>query len=419
QKLMTTIIKRGSSAFGLGWLAIDLFATLIIQQTNITVVDVVLKWIDSGSVFGHGIITGLLFGLCLVAIQPWLIKRRYGFVPRFFRTATMVGAVFSGLSLPLISMTFNWYQISLSLNGFMWFFWIPFFQAFTLIRISRYWWLLTWIGVGAGLLCAAMTIFHPNPLYGLVNGLALATPIQLIGSGTVILRLFSHRDKSHKEHPNLATFSSSLHPLVFISFWVIVYYCGFLASFAVFGYLREFDLDHRLVVGFTELNLLWVFALANGFMIGFISSTAQQWLFKQQSGRTIPHWILISTLSYMMMLLICWREFWTWWHVSEQNPLFYIVIWFTLPALWQTIPMWRTLRGGWIWLFSGIVGSLLAALISTNLDWDGNTVYPAVMFGGALHAVVTAITYLMLLAQDATTSTYVARTLRVKQVVKT
>ncbi|MEO1289989.1 MAG: hypothetical protein AAFV93_19710, partial [Chloroflexota bacterium] len=110
---------------------------------------------------------------------------------------------------------------------------------------------------------------------------------------------------------------------------------------------------------------------------------------------TIRHWIIFSVIGWAIGGALFWE------YVSYySHDMLTLGAWFALPALLQTIPMWRAMRGGWLWVFTGVASAIVATVIHTQFDWTYSAELYTVIFGSVASAIISGATFVLLQAQQ-------------------
>lgn len=394
------------ASYGLAWFVMFFVSMLHDDMYNQTFTNGIanqmnqIRWFDS---FGN-LALGLVFGVMLSLIQTWLIRRRYGFVPKFWRASTIIGAMIAGVMMPF----FDYYSNSMQMWGaiFIWFSAINILQAFVLFRVNRQAWMLALVGIIAGVVASSMG-FMQYQYDAEIWGVLLGTLIQAFGSAIIILRLMSNpregivpkRDSDEKAKTGLR---EGLHPMTFIGFWSMTYFTGWVMIFALM-FLWYMTLGET-VIGesinrWLENNAQLLFWMLFGGTLGLASAIAQPWLMKQHSKVEIRHWFIFS----MMGWALAGMGFWTYvdgYSMEGIEKFAYLLIWFATPTLFQTIPMWRAMRGGWIWALTGLASAIIAYLIDAKFAWSYNDTFYAIMLGGLAYGIITGSAFILLQSQQ-------------------
>lgn len=306
------------------------------------------------------IFLGLLFGISLAFVQTFLLKRRYGYVPKYWRVATIIGAILGGfgyIKTGWVSGTQYSYPISRLLMDFLlWFSLINIAQTVVLIRINRKAWRIAGVGILSGLIACAVTLSNIFIIHGEDFALMLGIIIHAVGTGIVMLQVMAEprsgsvpkRDSGKSKN----THRKGFHPLTFIGLWFIPYAISSMFWQQIMWKL--YNIGHHQFSILRPLNSwLSTFGLEqmpNIIFItcsGFILAVGQQWLMKQQF-KPIRHWILLSTIGWVIAGLALSYYVSTFRLDRNQTPL-WVSLYFLAPIVFQAIAMARTMRFGWLW----------------------------------------------------------------------
>lgn len=380
------------ASYGLAWFAM-FFASMFLDDL-----------FNQNQGLVSNLVMGLAFGVMLSLIQTWLIRRRYGFVPKFWRATTIIGAMIAGAMMPF----FDYYSNSTEMWGsiFIWFSAINILQAVIMFRVNRQAWLLALVGIIAG--GVAVGVGTLDYRYdGEIWGILLGSIIQAIGSGVIILRLMSNpregiipkRDSAEKSKTRLR---EGLHPMTFVGFWSMTYFTGWVTLF-MFMFLWVMTLG-QTAIGDTINDWLvdntqWLGWMLFGGTIGLASAIAQPWLMKQHSKVEIRHWFIFSMIGWSLAGM-GFFNYVDGYSMGDMEKFIYLLIWFATPTLFQTIPMWRAMRGGWIWALTGLATAIIAYLIDAQFAWTSNDTFYAIMLGGLAQAIITGSAFILLQSQQ-------------------
>lgn len=387
------------TAFGLGWFSLLIGGMLLSDIDS-------LYWLQYDGQWLLGLILGSTFGAILALIQGWAVRRRYGFVPRFWRLATIIGMAFASMIF-LISDNPSAYNDFLWQGGTLWLLIFGVFQAAVLFRVNRQSWLLIIVAlIASATALLFITAFGMD--YGIIWAILGISAIQAIGSGIVMLRLMANpregivpkRDSDSKAKTRIR---SGLHPFTFIGFWMAAYLMGWVALFVSMaiwfttvgeiGFVRDF-------IWWLESNAEWALGVTMGSIVGLISSLAQPWLMQQHSKTTVRHWVLLSTMGWAIGGL-GFYNYVNHYNATELERILSLMVWFGAPALFQTYPIWRAMRGGWMWVGTGLATAVIALLIETQFSWTYNETFYAIMFGSVAQAIITGSAFIVLQSQQA------------------
>src|SRR5262245_34803787 len=83
-------------SFGVAWLGVFFTAILLSDIFGrVEMLSALRDWLNSNN-WLYGLMLGAGLGSFLALVQPWLMRWRYGFVPRFWRHSTIIGAMIAG-----------------------------------------------------------------------------------------------------------------------------------------------------------------------------------------------------------------------------------------------------------------------------------------------------------------------------------
>ncbi len=361
------------ASYGLGWFLVSTYRMIFsIQELDF-------------------IFLGLLFGISLAFVQTWLLKSRYGYVPRFWTLATIIGATIS-LSSWYVFMGLN----SLYLRVFHLYCIINIFQAIVLIPINRKAWMIIGVGILAGLLAYA-SYFVPIPTSYRVNlSFGIGRIILAVGTGLVMLQIMaeassqvSSKHDSQKTKENLITRFQSLP---FLIFWVVSYDMSYDMVEFMSGIIRVVN-RHFGIFTWANGNLEWILNVLIYAFSGFILALCQQWLMKKYH-KPIRHWILFTIVGWLASHILLSQ-----WVIHRFNPtsdpiISLLIILFTIPILFQSLPLLRAMRFAWIWILVGVaIPIIIITFVPSDLIWNRNAY---VVIGRIILALITGIAFLMI-----------------------
>lgn len=390
------------AAYGLAWFSIFMTVMVVSDMYD----NSVMRWLRNDGQWLMAILGGVIFGAMLSLVQGWAIRRRYGFVPRFWRLVTIIGSAFAGFGI-FGFMSYYWNISNAWGAGLAWFATMTILQAIVLFRVNRQSGLMALVGILAGLVAASIEAFQIANYESMIWAVLIGAGIQAFGTGIIMLRLMANpregivpkRDSDEKSKSRMR---DGLHPFSFISFWAAAYFMGWV-TFAVltalwFLTIGETDIM-RDFTRFLENNMEWVFGVTFGAIIGFVSALAQPWLMKQHSKTEVKHWIVLSTIGWAIagIGLFYYMDSY---NLSDFERMLALITWFVTPSLFQTIPMWRAMRGGWLWIGTGIVTAIVAVSIESAVSWSDMSEFYAIMFGGIAQAIITGATFILLKSQQ-------------------
>lgn len=405
-------------SYSLAWYVLYIYEMLWYEYR----LDGILSWLKFSSSWGEGLVIGLLFGLMLSFTQTWLIRQRYGYIPRFWRMATILGATIAGLGYPRVGLNPGEYFIginnwginnpilvnSLVVDFFFWFIVLSLFQTIVLLPVNRKAWLIIVVGLLSGIVASA-PLMDPAVLYGRPFWtLILGTMVQTLGTGLLVLYLMAYpREGIVAKREKVKKFridtEGKLTTISFALWWSGIFVLS-LVMMVVLYELWRFMVYYSPISLYESLNLSdnegkwYVGAVLFGIM-GIVTAIAQQWLMKKHSQRIISHWRIFTIIGWVIAGVM-------WWEYRYTHPLTLLdrnllkVGYFVIPTLVQTIPIHRALRGGWIWAGTCILGGLLLVLIQ-DLYWLTNmSKYYGLLFGGLFLSLSTAFVFLRLQSQS-------------------
>lgn len=390
------------AAYGLAWFSMFMSMMILSDMNN----NSVIRWLTHDGTWLMAIVAGTVFGGMLSLIQGWAIRRRYGFLPRFWRIVTIAGSAFAGFAV--FGFLSNYGDINNAWGaGITWFAPMAILQAVVLFRVNRQSWLMAIAGILAGILAASIEAFQIVNYESLIWALLLGAGIQAFGTGIVMLRLMANPregivPKRESDEKSKSRLHDGLHPFSFISFWAAAYFMGWVTLFVSmalwFLTIGEIGIIQD-AIRFLERNVEWVFGVTFGAIIGFVSALAQVWLMKQHSKTEVKHWIILSTIGWAIagIGLFHYMDSYSL-TVFERNLA--LVVWFMTPAIFQTIPMWSAMRGGWLWIGTGIVTAIVAVSIDSAFSWSDMAEFYTIMVGGVAQAIITGATFILLKSQE-------------------
>ncbi|MEL6310171.1 MAG: hypothetical protein AAFQ52_18680 [Chloroflexota bacterium] len=159
------------------------------------------------SMSSEDLFVGLIFGLALSGVSGWLLKARYGHIPRGWYVGTIIGAILTGFGYPRIGGGAGPMLNPPFADKFLhWFVVLNTFQAIIMWRASKHgWWLFA-----VGSLAAGMSIYilHLEPVMYfpyLRIALLIGTLIQACGTAFAMMYIMADTvtqttNKSKNEH---------------------------------------------------------------------------------------------------------------------------------------------------------------------------------------------------------------------------
>ncbi len=398
-------------SYGLAWFVLYIYEMIWYDWSF----DGLMTWLKYSTLdVGEPVVLGLLFGLTLSSIQIWIIRQRYGDVPKFWRAATILGAVVAGFGYPRVGLRTGESLLGINswginhpprtdslVNDFIiWFIALSLFQAIALLRVNRKAWFIAVVGMLAGII-AAFPLLNPGLLFGKpLWTLIVGTMIQAFGTAVLFLYLMSH---PHAEFKNSKSYSSAvLTTRAFILLWIGVYYMHLVLQVALselWGFIVYYS-PNTLYYGLNLGNSRgeWLMQVVYFGISGSIIAIAQHWLIKKYSNCTIPRWHLFTIIGWVFAGIV-------WWSFRYDNPQTDLARalklggYLAIPTLFQALPMNRAFRGGWIWAVIGVVASVLGIVILEMADWRMSSFYGR-SFAGLALSFATVMVFMRLQAQS-------------------
>lgn len=345
------------TSYGLAWLSIYFYETVLWYNPGLWDFLWSLKYTTSS--WAEETLLGLAFGIILATIQAWLLRRRYGFVPKFWRIATFLGVILAAQYYPRVGVNVGGTQISIE-DYLVWFILPTIFQASVLYTINRKaWWL-----IGIGVAAAAVSIISLETLQGFRNikiALILSTAIQSLGTGGLILHLMAYPRQGSVPKREKRKEQTDTQWLVgrkaFILWSISIPYVIFMVPLILVTFFDRY-IPRRPIISYD------VDAIILAGFLGFIVGIMQQWLIYQYSHVRIRYWALVTMIGAAIGVILLWlidlggyRDFGVYFHALQ------ICVFFAAPVLFQAILMQRTLGGGLLWLTGYIVAGFGTSLI--------------------------------------------------------
>jgi hypothetical protein len=388
-------------SYGLGWYAFYIYEQLWHDRRFC----VFMEWLSRTPPYKlrEGFFVGFIFGVILALMQSLLLRARYGYVPRFWFIATIVGATFAGYGYPSIGNSVGgWYPMQFVPDFLLWFSILGLFQSIGMWRASHKAWLIfVMSSIASGM--AISLLFYPRPFYyDPPTAVVLGTFVQSLGTGLIVLYAMANpREGSVPKREKAEGIKSQPHNGLaiphFISLWICVYY------FAQIMNLVSFKLWY-LVRRYTPADLYqdirpYSYIIVFGIM-GLMTAIAQHWLMKNQLGRSIRYWYLFTIVGWMIAGLAARQQFNFEADYTRLQENFFLGASIALPLLAQAIPLNRAMRGGWLWAVVGIMFGVLLVQFQ-NVDWfDQMRLLYNTISGGLLMSLATACLFLWLAARN-------------------
>lgn len=369
----------------------------------------VLRWLKGGGLgatsrdwWREDILVGLLFGLVLATMQTWLLKRRYGYVPKFWRTATIIGATLGGFGYARVGLAHINGLEFLPVDFIIWFSVIALFQTIVMLQVSRRAWLIALIGILAGLVANGIFVpFTDNP-FSAETGLLAGSLIQAIGMGATILAVMANpRDgvipKRKVKQKSKNRIQDDFHPLTFMGLWLALHLFRqvILSGFWNIRWMltNQFEVFSHINNWIGQHQSFWIVSGSIWAIAGLILAIGQKWLMQQQSDKPFRHWTTLSAIGWFVAG-ICLRQYLTGYNLPLYQRLAWLSAFFMIPALFQTLPMLRTMRYGWLWLVTGITPAIVTGwMVAFQIPYY--SCY-AIITGGMLLSLSTAIAFLFI-----------------------
>lgn len=344
-----------------------------------------------------GIGLGLGMGTLLALIQTWIIRRRYGFVPQYWRAITVLGVtVLTTATLTLVSSMDNGDSmiailslVALPAGG------IGLIQTIASYRTSRY--SLMFLAVSLVATLTATAIVSVSDMYVFFALLAILI-IYTFGSALVILQVMAHpragaipkRDASQQ-----VARPQGLHPITFISLWSLTYIVagGILGILFILASFPEvYSVARPYLDWIVQNDIAWLIGAPIGIVLGIVSASGQQWLMRYYNDTQVTGWSPLSVMGWLLAGIALF-------HLTiypDTNYSLWIAAFLIIPSLFQTIAWWlHGERRAWLWTGS----SLVTAFVIANLTTDNQTFYAAVG-GMALKSILLASTFIFLQNQS-------------------
>ena len=326
----------------------------------------VIRQIKIG-VLPEGMLVGLLFGLTLAFVQTWLLRQRYGFVPKYWGLATVIGATLAGLGYVRVGIYMGVRPDDYVNNFILWFGILGFFQAVALMPVNR----RAWLMLGSGCLASAVAViphvypppFYFSPKYSLLFG----TTIQALGTVLIVLYVMTYPrvgvvPKRKKVEKPQRILEGRISTKAFILWWIAFYVVGLALAWIVTE-LSRFLADISRLEQFSQLEFIWhifsewYLSAIYYALIGLVVAAAQDWLMKKHRNLTFPYWRILTVIGWVIAGILSWERFYNP-HSLIVNYLL-ILGYFAMPTLIQTIPMTVYMQRGWMWGVIGIVNGLV------------------------------------------------------------
>src|SRR5688572_7385610 len=83
-------------SYGLAWYAIDFYEWLRCEL----VLREFINWLKYNNDWSEKLVIGIIFGTVLTSFHSWLIRRRYGYLPKYWTLITWIGATLTAYGYP-------------------------------------------------------------------------------------------------------------------------------------------------------------------------------------------------------------------------------------------------------------------------------------------------------------------------------
>jgi hypothetical protein len=403
------------AAFGVAWLALFLAAMLWSDaKSDIIYLQEISNWVYNNARWLDGIVMAAGLGALLSLVQPWLMRWRYGFVPRFWRITTFFGALLGGSLFSEIIYNNGYYDLSgvwtqpnSILPIFVWFSALTALQTLALWPVARRAWLYPLAGFGAFAVAWLMGSIFAN-YYGLsqTNALFFGSIAQAVFSGASFLYLMrdyrveavQKRDEKAK-----AVVRVGLHPISFIGLWAMAALFGWVTMIAM-SYIVStirYSIPYMAELTYWIINTPWLFYPLMGLSIGGVTSLAQPWLMQQRSDFRPRFWLHLSFPAWAVAGFALWVLMsGSYYDKSRLEIGGALLLWFALPTIVQSFAFGRDLHGAWLYALSGIVSAVVAYVMYVQFSWSYSAVAYAVIIGAGVQAILTGAAFLTIMAQN-------------------
>jgi hypothetical protein len=405
------------ASFGVAWML--LFLALVLWhdvKTNTPIFGELANWVYLNARWLDGILVGAGFGAFLMLVQPWLMRWRYGFVPRFWRLTTFFGALLGGTLFAELMYGNGYYDASGAwvypmhiIPMLVWFSSLTLIQTLALWTVARTAVIYPLAGLGAALVALFMGKV-PTGSMNQMNLLLFGTMAQAVFSGALFLWLmrdYRVEAVAKRDEKSKAVLREGLHPMSFIGLWTMAHLFGWvgLMTIALIWEQVKNSLPFLSNLPYWLYNN-WMMYAFYGLVIGGLTALAQPWLMQQQSGLRPKHWLKLSfpawTIAGLALMRLMRGDCYYECSDSMQNLWtgLALLLWFGLPPLIQSFALWREMRGAWLYALSGIVSAALAYFLYLQFAWTYSETMYATLFGALAQALLTGTAYLSILAQN-------------------
>ncbi len=404
-------------SYGLAWYVLYIYEMLWYDWNF----DALLSWLKSSpqGPWREALVLGLLFGVTLSSIQTWLIRQRYGYVPKYWRAATILGAIIAGFGYPRIGLRTGEYLLGLNwmgvnnttsadslINDFIiWFIALGLFPAIVMLQVNRKAWIMVAVGVLAGAI-ASVPLLNPGQLFGKpMWTLIMGTTVQAIGTALLVLHFMAHPREAvvDKLENTQDSANGSIAAAPFIWLWVGIFCLHSVLTVALpelWGFLLYYSPDAIFYgLDLRSSRWTWYFSAVLFGIIGSIIATAQQWLVKKHRNCSIPGWHRFTLVGWAFAGIAWWGFRYGGYPRTEVANVLMFGSFLTIPTLFQAVPLSRVFKGGWIWAVIGVLAGLFAVFIRGVAPFQMSNFYGRTLAGLAL-SFGTAFIFSRLPSQD-------------------
>jgi hypothetical protein len=366
------------ASFGVAWM-IATAGVYILQE--VVIVNTSMAMLNENLLVS--LVLGVGMGAFLALVQPWVIRWRYGFVPRFWRIATFFGAAIGGFVFSFILDGFSAYtygariQVALLILLST----LTLSQTLVLSPVVRRAWPYALTGLCAWLI----TVISP---FEIPMSILLGTMAQALFSGALFLWLMrDYRVEAVPKRYEKAKLTQSigLYPSNFIVLWTMAHLSAWLTAIIVY-----------VAFGSIFVFVSWLGTIVMAMIVGGVAAFSQAWLMRTQSAYQPRFWLLLSVVGsglaafyYEITLTTCEACETT----LGANEFFSVLVWFGLPPLLQSFALWNNLRGTWLYFLAGIVSAIIGCLIGIQYS----DYFLAFMIGTLAQGILTGAAFLKIM----------------------
>jgi|GEM_PF-3210929 len=403
------------SAYAMSWIVT--IGVVVILDLALYSIDI--DWIYDLPYWLTAIVSGTIYGLVLGTIQIWAIRQRYGFVPRFYGIATVIGSMIALFAINFF-VEIGFPRRDIWGVGLFWFGILNLFQAAVLFRVNRKAWLLILVGFSAGIVAGNIYLHFDNGWYFDAFPLAAfsGTVVQSIGTALAMLYLMAHpREGIVPKRDTIETIHHGMSPLTFTIALVSTYLIGWGTALVsgVSTYLirwvtalvsrefaRAFEDFMYNISNWIEHNGVWTSGIVPGLIIGVFPIIAQPWLMRRYHDVSLPHWRVLSAIGYVIggIGLGVYGNYLIDGDLKRYGML---AVWFVAPVAFQSLSIWKSLRGGWMWSATGVVAFIIAMMVDAQFsEFLGRAEISSLTLvsGIITQAIITGVTYVLLSSQQ-------------------